>query len=663
MDDVHEDLVATAAFQPEPAAVAAARRFVRETLNSWQLPCRDELVCDAVLLTSELVTNAVVHAGTAVQVTCRLRAADVEVSVLDRHPARLIPDPPDGSAGSDRPSGRGLLLPGALSSSWGITYAPTAKVVWFRLALRARPDGAQPGVPGHKAGLATAAAAAEAVGPLIADEDAESRTRAAATRRAVQAVAAAGTQAGPLGRPRLSADDRAWRGRMSFLAEASHLLAGTLDEDRTIALVAQLVVPRLATWCAVLLPDESGELRLAYAWHADESRADALVSLLEHSPPPDLLPGNGAQRWSFNGTRPQPSTGTATEIASDPAWYLPLRARDRNLGVLVIGGPRGGPLASDALDLAEDLALRAALALANARLYSQQLQATHALQRSLLPPELPDIPGVEVAAAYQPAGEGNEVGGDFYDVFEVAAGRWRFAIGDVCGKGPEAAAVTGLTRHALRILAREGHDVPAVLERLNALILSDGSRVPFVTLIHGELVPAPGGGATISLASAGHPLPLILRSAGEVQAAASAQPLLGVLDVVTFRTENIRLSPGDVLLCVTDGVTERRASGRLLDDNDGLSQLLSECSGLSAGAIAAGIRRSVDEFGSGPPADDQALIVFRGLSWSSRNSRCSSDTAPDLSSLAQSAISLGLPGPPPNVSLPARRQYVATEHG
>ena len=127
-------------------------------------------------------------------------------------------------------------------------------------------------------------------------------------------------------------------------------------------------------------------------------------------------------------------------------------------------------MARDALDLAEDLARRAALALDNARLYSQQLHATHALQRSLLPPELPDIPGVELAAAYEAAGDGNEVGGDFYDVFEVAEGRWRFAIGDVCGKGPEAAAVTGLTRHALRILAREGHDVPAVLERLNALI-------------------------------------------------------------------------------------------------------------------------------------------------------------------------------------------------
>jgi serine phosphatase RsbU (regulator of sigma subunit) len=396
---------------------------------------------------------------------------------------------------------------------------------------------------------------------------------------------------------------------MSFLTEASHLLAGTLDEGRTIALAAQLVVPRLAGWCAVLLPEEGGELRLAYAWHADESRADALTGLLEHSPPPDLLPGSGAQRWSLNGTWPEQRTGTAAETASDPAWCLPLRARDRNLGVLVIGGA----VAGDALDLAEDLALRAALALDNASLYSQQLRATHALQRSLLPPELPDIPGVEVAAAYQAAGEGNEVGGDFYDMFEVAAGRWRFAIGDVCGKGPEAAAVTGLTRHALRILARERHDVPAVIERLNALLLSDGSGVPFVTLIHGELVPSPGGGASISLASAGHPLPLILRAAGAVQAAARAQPLLGVLDHVTFCADNINLSPGDVLLCVTDGVTERRAFGRLLDDDDGLSQLLGECSGLSAGAIAARIQQAVDEFGVGPPADDQALIVVRGL--------------------------------------------------
>ncbi len=417
----------------------------------------------------------------------------------------------------------------------------------------------------------------------------------------------------PLDRARLSEHDRAWRGRISFAAEASDLLAGTLDEDRTIALAAQLVVPRLAAWCATLLPDDSGELRLAYAWHADESRADALTCLLNDGPPPQVHRGDGAQPWSLTGPRPELRTAMTAELASDPAWCFPLRARDRSPGIFVIGRPRGGAMAGDALDLAEDLTRRVALALDNARLYSEQLQATHALQRSLLPPELPDIPGVELAAAYQAAGEGNEVGGDFYDVFEVTSGRWRFAIGDVCGKGPEAAAVTGLTRHALRILAREGHDVAAVLERLNTLIADEASRAPFVTLIHGELIPAPGGIAAISVVCAGHPPPLILRSDGGVQTGAEPQPLLGVLGEVTFRTDTIRMSPGDVLLCVTDGVTERRASGRLLDDDDGLSKLLGECSGLNAGAIAARIQRAVHEFGSGPPVDDLALIVFRGL--------------------------------------------------
>ena len=135
-----DDLVATAAYQPEPAAVAAARRFVRDTLRTWQVAGRsasqDELVDDAVLLTSELVTNAVVHAGTPVQVTCRLAAGAVEVVVLDRHPVQLIPDPQLAEiTEAERTSGRGLMLPSELASSWGVTYARTAKAVWFRLGV------------------------------------------------------------------------------------------------------------------------------------------------------------------------------------------------------------------------------------------------------------------------------------------------------------------------------------------------------------------------------------------------------------------------------------------------------------------------------------------------------------------------------------------------
>jgi serine phosphatase RsbU (regulator of sigma subunit) len=423
----------------------------------------------------------------------------------------------------------------------------------------------------------------------------------------------------PLERARLAEHDRIRRARLSFLAEASDLLAGNLDQEKTVALAAQLVVPRLAAWCAALLPGEDGELSPAYVWHADESLIDALTGLLNEAPAPQVRPGEGPREWSLNAAAASSArdlgSAAAAELASDPAWCLPLVARDRSLGIFLIGRPREGALAREAVELAEDLTRRVALALDNARLYSEQLQATNALQRSLLPPELPDIPGVELAAGYEAAGEGNEVGGDFYDVFEATPGRWRFAIGDVCGKGPEAAAVTGLTRHALRILAREGHDVPTVLERLNALIVDEGSRARFITLIHGELRPAPASGeaAIVSLVCAGHPQPLVLRSAGGVEAVAEPQPLLGVLDGVTFEQNTFRLSPGDVLLCVTDGVTERRCDDRLLDDDDGLRDLLGDCPDLNAGSVVARIQRTVREFGPDPPTDDLALLVFRGL--------------------------------------------------
>src|SRR5260221_9457849 len=123
-------------------------------------------------------------------------------------------------------------------------------------------------------------------------------------------------------------------------------------------------------------------------------------------------------------------------MAADPAWCFPVVARDRSLGVIVIGRPRDGAVAREAVELAADLTRRVALALDNARLYSEQRQANSALQRSLLPPELPDIPGVDLAAGDEAAGEGNEGGGGFYDVFEGAGGRGRVALGGVGGKGP-----------------------------------------------------------------------------------------------------------------------------------------------------------------------------------------------------------------------------------
>jgi serine phosphatase RsbU (regulator of sigma subunit)/anti-sigma regulatory factor (Ser/Thr protein kinase) len=794
-----DERATTAAYAPEPSAAAEARRFVRETLRAWGLPGPagrvSDLVDDAVLLTSELVTNAVVHAGTQVQVTCRMNSKAVEVAVRDRHPARALGTPlqPPGDP-AVRTSGRGLLLPSALATAWGVTYARTSKAVWFRIAFADRPAGeilaggapaggaleasapeagpreaatmaaegngaltvpadtlvlrdvpaAEPGdllyggiaeIDGdspayrldlgrlgyeellrHTVETARDAVDADAAYALVADEDGELRMRAAAglgPPAVLDALSGLATQAQSIasrsvmtvpflvegrvtgilavasGRPdtfeegdsarlqrvadrmalsleraRLGELERARRGRVSFLAEASDLLAGTLDQEKIIALAAQLVVPRLASWCAVLLNDDAGIPRPAYVWHADESRLDALGRLLDTVPVPEVPSRGGGRSWSLALDDTAGLPPETVELASDAAWCFPLAARGRSLGVMVIGRARGSSLPREVTELAEDLARRTALAVDNAQLYERQQETSRALQRSLLPPEVPQIPGLDLAVAHEVAGEGNEVGGDFYDVFAVGEGRWRFTIGDVCGTGPAAAAVTGLARHTLRILAGEGYGIAAVLDRLNRLLQEPGAGATFITLIHGEIYTAageagtpggaeppggseasggaeprggseasggaepPGGsaarppgapGVRLSLVCAGHPLPLLLRAGNGTQPAepprpaAEPQPLLGVIDELTFTAQDLFLFPGDLVLCVTDGVTERRDEGSLLDDDDGLTKLLADCAGLSAGAVAARIQRTVSEYGTGLSADDMALLVLRAL--------------------------------------------------
>ncbi|MFF2509157.1 SpoIIE family protein phosphatase [Streptomyces sp. NPDC058067] len=433
---------------------------------------------------------------------------------------------------------------------------------------------------------------------------------------------------------RLGELEKLRRGSLSFLVEASDLLAGTLDRDQTLALMAQMTVPTLATWCAVYtIADQSSEPYLSYVLHEDEERIDGLKALLSKIAPPDPVPTPGARVWAAPseaahqaalrtsmrslglGAPASVSSGIGTTLATAAAVagetvVLPLVARNRVIGMLTLGKPADEHFRQEILELAEDLSRRAALALDNARLYSERMAISRSLQRSLLPPELPHIPGVEVEVIYRAAGEGNEVGGDFYDLFPIRDGAYGFAIGDVCGTGPEAAAVTGLARHALRLLAREGFGGPAVLERLNAAILDEGARSRFLTLLYGELWPQEDGSAVLKMVCAGHPLPLRLRQDGTVEPYAEPQPLLGVMEDLELYEQTMTLDPGDVLLCVTDGITERREGTRMLGD-DGLADVLTTCTGLTAGAVAARIMRAVERFASDAPSDDMAILTMR----------------------------------------------------
>ncbi|MEU4154757.1 SpoIIE family protein phosphatase [Streptomyces sp. NPDC026659] len=435
---------------------------------------------------------------------------------------------------------------------------------------------------------------------------------------------------------RLGELERLRRGSLSFLVEASDLLAGTLDRDQTLALMAQMTVPTLATWCAVYtIADPASDPYLSYVLHEDEELIDGIKSLLSKIPPPEPVLTPGAQVWPLPGEVAHqaalrssmrslglaggpaqqltasigPTLATASAVGGETV-VLPLVARNRVIGMLTLGKPADEHFRQEILELAEDLSRRAALALDNARLYSERTAISQSLQRSLLPPGLPHIDGVEVDVIYRAAGEGNEVGGDFYDLFPIGDGAYGFAIGDVCGTGPNAAAVTGLARHALRLLAREGLSGPAVLQRLNSAILDEGDRSRFLTLLYGELRPQANGGAEMKVVCAGHPLPLRLRQDGTVETAAEPQPLLGVIEDLELYEETVTLDPGDVLLCVTDGVTERREGTRMLGD-DGLADVLTTCTGLTAGAVAARILRAVERFASDAPSDDMAILAMR----------------------------------------------------
>ncbi|QNE77456.1 SpoIIE family protein phosphatase [Streptomyces finlayi] len=620
---------------------SAARGFVRAALADWTglgVPAAvgfsDRLADDAVSVANELVTNAVVHAGTTVELLLRLEEASesetaaLVMEVTDHHPARAIrgDGPGAGRAPSPDPAeyGRGLHLVATLAESWGITYRTGLKTVWARLGVD---DWSGSAGPSEEVSVQHGLRAAEILAP--------------ASRR-------------------VERDDADWdsRAALSFLAEASDLLAGQLDEDLVAAIAGQLLVPRLADWCAIWLasegPGPAADPRLARVWHSDENGTEHLRSVLEKEPL--RLPGSvgtGPVPVPWPGQAPEGAPGVpegeagapwaGTRTREDGAGPLPggrdgaalayrITAGGRTLGTVLVGR-EGVPRVPDAVaSLIEDFVRRVGLAVGAARAYTRQATISRILQRGLLPSKVAEIPGVTSALVYEPGDDG-VVGGDFYDIFACPGDRWCFVLGDVQGSGPEAAVVTGLARPWLRLLAREGFGVGEVLDRLNRLLLDDameaaeaaalmvaaaggqqildGSQSRFLSLLYGEVVPLPGGGVRCTVASAGHPLPLLLSEDGSVRPAAEPQVLLGVVEDVAYESQSFDLAPGESLLCVTDGVTERRSGPAMFDDGDGLARTLAGCVGLSCGGIADRIKRAVHDFAEQPPDDDLALLVLK----------------------------------------------------
>lgn len=579
-------------------ASAAARRFVRAVLTERTAPghpgvptISGRLVEDAVLLVSELVTCTATPAGFEIEIACRLQVGDdspassdvagagqigVVIEVVDRHPSRVV------SSGQDVPSnlhGRGLQLVRALATSWGITYRHTEKAVWFQLEAPLEPCDEGGGDSSAKA--------------LQHDSSAlETQHHGHSARWADH------------------------EGE-SFLAEASELLAGQLDEDMVAALAGQLLVPRLADWCGVWLCTDSGGMRLSRVWHRDERHIGDLRRALERDrPPPARLSTTGIP-W------PWPE-GTDATGAAGSALAFPLVACGQCLGMLLLGQGGLSHMTDTVTRLAEDLARRVAQAVVTARHYTREVTISRTLQSRQLPASLAVIPGVDTAIVYEPAGESQTVGGDFYDLFPMGDRRWCFLLGDVCGHDLVAMSATGLARHLVRLLAREGHGVESLLSRLNLAMAEESAEAVsfgseqagprFLSLLYGELEPdVIAGGARCTIASAGHPLPLRLSADGSVAPAADPQMLLGIDEHAEFHANSFTLAPGEALLCVTDGVTERRRGNRQLDDNDGLAEVFRGCVGLGAKAVAERVRQAAHDFSTEPIDDDLAVLVLEAV--------------------------------------------------
>jgi serine phosphatase RsbU (regulator of sigma subunit) len=209
--------------------------------------------------------------------------------------------------------------------------------------------------------------------------------------------------------------------------------------------------------------------------------------------------------------------------------------------------------------VAQDFGLRAGAAVENARLYRAASQLARTLQTSLLPPHLPTIPGATLAAAFHPATQGLEVGGDFYDAFTTGQGQWYLVIGDVSGKGAEAAAVTALARYTLRTAAARRRSPAAILRWVGeAMLDQDATRGRFCTIAcaHLDLARSP---VRVTVSCGGHPLPVLRRADGSVEPVGAAGTLLGLLPNPELQDRGADLRPGDTLVLYTDGLTEARA--------------------------------------------------------------------------------------------------------
>jgi serine phosphatase RsbU (regulator of sigma subunit)/PAS domain-containing protein len=410
----------------------------------------------------------------------------------------------------------------------------------------------------------------------------------------------------------------------AFLAEASTLLAESLDVEAILDRLAHLAVPTLADWCSIHLVDEEGTpVQLAVA-HSDPSLVE-LAKEVQTRYPPDprvdtgvhgvvrsrspLLLGEIPDELINEGAQDEEHLALLQRLGLRSAMVVPIICRDRVLGAIsLVAAESDRRFTSEDLARAMELAGRAAFPIDNARLYQETRVVAQTLQKSFLPPELPAIPGVDIAARYFPAGEGIEIGGDFYDAFRIDARRFGFVLGDVSGKGLEAATVTTLARHTIRGAALTARHPSEALRVLNAALIEQNQTDRFCTAVYAIVDPG-FARIRVTVSSGGHPPPYVIRNDGTVEPVDCGGTLLGFIDDVSLRDADVELEFGDKLFLYTDGVLDIRMRSGMFGQ-DGLEKLLYECAKRGTDGAAEHISQTLADLQDGVATDDIAFILM-----------------------------------------------------
>ena len=423
--------------------------------------------------------------------------------------------------------------------------------------------------------------------------------------------------------------------RLEYLSSATAILSTSLDPATTMQRLAELAAPALGDWCAVHLVE--GDYAHPVAMASGDPEATATVrDLSERHPIPISAPaGLGAvvrtgepvvlRSVSMEAVRASTQEGELVDLLSRlrAITIIPMSFQGRVLGTMTLSNTTDRELSDDDIALASELAARAAQAVTNARLYQDRARVASTLQASLLPTSPTIIPGVDVATRFVPAAEGVDVGGDFYDVFRLGTAEdltptWAIVIGDVRGKGADAAAITGIARATIRATALDERSPAAMLQRLNQVLLATANDQPdvigaseprFCTACVITVTPS-AGGAELVVASGGHPLPYVVRSDGRLEEAGRHGGLIGVVPAPTIHDIRVHLASGDAIVLYPDGVTERHDGARFFDDV-GLERVLAGCAGRTASEVARAVEEATRGFAATTLTDDVALVVAR----------------------------------------------------